>query len=112
MKACAKRAKAKFTWAFTASAAKVQAHEVGLKMTEESLLTKNSPSKLGGVPQGRGSVRNFIEYSQQSTDNRTQMKTIGLDGLGFSFLFLSKTIGAWTFPLSPFSFQFQLLFLR
>ena len=32
MKACAKRAKAKFTWAFTASAAKVQAHEVGLKM--------------------------------------------------------------------------------
>ena len=37
---------------------------------EESLLTKNSPSKLGGVPQGRGSVRNFIEYSQQSTEYR------------------------------------------
>ena len=35
MKACAKRAKAKFTWAFTASAAKVQAHEVGLKMTDD-----------------------------------------------------------------------------
>ena len=41
-------------------------------MQRNSLLTKNSPSKLGGVPQGRGSVRNFIEYSQQSTEYRVQ----------------------------------------
>ena len=35
IKVC-KRAKAKFTWAFTASAAKVQAHEVGLKREGEN----------------------------------------------------------------------------
>ena len=61
MKACAKRAKAKFTWTIAVSAAKVQAHEVGLKWKDKSLLTKNSPSKLGGVPQGRGSVGGFVD---------------------------------------------------
>ena len=31
------------------------------EVKDESLLTKNSPSKLGGVPQGRGSVEGFVD---------------------------------------------------